>query len=179
MQLKKYYDHHHSRFIELEQDGCNLNAWKQNYGQALFAKHPKGFLVFLPPDELDVCDEYSKFDPYTVKNEDEFHKRRIDCTLEMIKEAINKIEGVPRILDLGCGQGHITSMIRKAFSDAEVSGLDYSISAIEYATDHYSGIDFIVGNAYEAPYSENYFDIVVCNNLWEHVSDHGFPVARI
>lgn len=91
----------------------------------------------------------------------------------------NNIQGVTRILDLGCGQGHITYEILQAFPDAEISGLDYSISAIDYAVDHFSGIDFAVGNAYECPYTQYYFNIVVCNNLWEHIPDPLLLLSRI
>jgi 2-polyprenyl-3-methyl-5-hydroxy-6-metoxy-1,4-benzoquinol methylase len=84
-----------------------------------------------------------------------------------------------RILDLGCGQGHITSKIQENFQSAEISGLDYSISAIEYAVALFPQIDFAVGNAYDPPYSEGYFDIVVCNNLWEHVPDPLFLLKEI
>mgnify|MGYP001092260761 CR=1 FL=1 len=154
---------------------------RNKYGKVSFSKHSKGFLVFLPPHELAMCDEYSEFDPYTVETniESDFHRRRIECTLQMVKEANNNIQCAPRILDLGCGQGHITYKILQAFPDAEISGLDYSISAIEYAVDHFSGIDFSVGNAYGCPYTWNYFDIVVCNNLWEHVPDPLFLLSRI
>jgi 2-polyprenyl-3-methyl-5-hydroxy-6-metoxy-1,4-benzoquinol methylase len=76
-----------------------------------------------------------------------------------------------KILDLGCGRGHITAQILQKFPDAEISALDYSISAIEYATEHFPDIDFAVGDACGPPYSANYFDIVICNNLWEHVPD--------
>jgi SAM-dependent methyltransferase len=74
-------------------------------------------------------------------------------------------------LDFGCGRGHVTARILEKFPHAEVSALDASLSAIEYAADHFSGIDFTVANAHAPPYSMGYFDIVVCNNLWEHVPD--------
>ena len=173
MKSQKYYDHHNDQQIDLDRDGCNLINWCEQYRQARFAIHPKGFLIFLSPDELEACDEYSDSDPYAFETnlDSEFHKRRIDCTLELIKDALQAIQGMPRILDLGCGQGHITARIQKEYPEAEISGLDYSISAIEYAVDHFPQIAFDVANAYKLPYASSYFDIVVCNNLWEHVPD--------
>ena len=181
MTTPKYFDHNNNRPIDIDKDGCSLNDWKKLQRTASFAKHPKGFPVFVPPHELEGSDEYSKSDPYTVEEriDSNFHRRRIECTLQMIEEATNNIKRAPRILDIGCGQGHITYKILQAVPDAEVSGFDYSISAIEYAAEHFSGIDFAVGNAYQCPYSENYFDIVVCNNLWEHVPDPLLLLSRI
>ena len=72
---------------------------------------------------------------------------------------------------MGCGQGHITAKIKESYPSAEISALDYSLSAIEYAVSHFSDIDFACGSAYACPYTERYFDIVVCNNIWEHVPD--------
>ena len=171
MNSDKYYDYTNAHPIDLKKDGCELDKWNESYGKATFAKHPKGFLVFLPPSKLNLCDEYKDADPYSVEEriDNAFHKRRIDCTLEMINEAIKSIDGTPRILDIGCGEGHITGIIKQTLPETEVSALDYSISAVEYATEHFPDCDFIVGDAYNAPYTENYFDIVVCNNLWEHV----------
>jgi 2-polyprenyl-3-methyl-5-hydroxy-6-metoxy-1,4-benzoquinol methylase len=175
----KYYTWHEQRPIDLERDGCELATWKDQQGRALFAQHPEGFLVFLPPEKLDVNDEYRVSDPYAAAEKSEFHNRRTDCTLELLKAAVSLLDEKPRILDLGCGEGHITAEMHKLWPNAEISGLDYSISAIRYANAHFRGIDFVVGNAYDSPYSEGYFNIVVCNNLWEHVPDPLVLLNRI
>ncbi len=76
-----------------------------------------------------------------------------------------------KILDLGCGKSFITAEIKKQSPGAELSGLDYSLSAIDFAAQKFKEIDFCVANALDPPYASNYFDLVVCNNLWEHVPD--------
>ena len=181
MPLEKYYDYKTSQPIDIATGGCPMDKWADLHENAQFARHPKGFLVFLPPDALEVSDEYKDADPYTVEinSKSDFHDRRIGCTLEMLRDAAQSISGHPEILDLGCGQGHITQRLRDALPEAGLSGLDYSVSAIEYAVERFPGIDFIVGNAYEPPYTDNYFDIVVCNNLWEHVPDPLLLLRRI
>jgi 2-polyprenyl-3-methyl-5-hydroxy-6-metoxy-1,4-benzoquinol methylase len=177
----EYYDYKNHRPINLAKDGCELIEWSQFCEEAPFARHPKGFPVFLKPDKIAKSDEYKESDPYTVELnlKSGFHQRRLDCTLAMIAEALNQVQGIPSLLDLGCGQGHITARIKEHFPNLEISALDYSISAIEYAVDHFPGIDFAVGDAYEPPYPENHFDIVVCNNIWEHVPDPLFLIKSI
>ena len=130
---------------------------------------------------LVASDEYSESDPYNVEEnmDSEFQARRIELTVDLLREAVPSTHDTPQILDLGCGQGHITDRMRQALKGAEITALDYSASAIEYAHEHFPQIDFAVGNAYESPYSSSFFDVVVCNNLWEHVPDPLFLLSRI
>lgn len=178
MQRIKYYDHKNGRPLNAELDGCALCEWGRLYGKALFAKHPKGFNVFLSPDRIADSDEYADSDPYTF-SDSEFHTRRKELTIDLVREAVSLIQGTPQVLDLGCGQGHITEKMRQALNWAEFTGLDYSVSAIEYAHQHFPQIDFAVGDAYHSPYANEFFDVVVCNNLWEHVPDPLFLLSRI
>ena len=177
----EYYDHAKDRAVDVHEHGCQLADWEDRYGTASFARHPDGFLVFLPPKEINPSDEYNGSDPYAVESglRGDFQKRRVECTLELVQEATQRFRGVVRILDLGCGQGHITSKIREALPQAEIAGLDYSISAITYANKKFPGIDFVVASAYQCPYRRSYFDIVICNNLWEHVPDPLLLLSKI
>jgi 2-polyprenyl-3-methyl-5-hydroxy-6-metoxy-1,4-benzoquinol methylase len=177
----KYYDYINNRPLDLESDGCDLAEWNRLYGDYRFARHPKGFRIFLPPERLGASDEYADSDPYAVDQnmDSEFHTRRIEITLDLVREAVSLQQDTPQILDLGCGQGHITERIRQALNGASVTGLDYSVSAIEYAYEHFPEIDFAVGDAYESPYAHGFFDLVVCNNLWEHVRDPLFLLSKI
>lgn len=177
----KYYDDVNNRLLDLELDGCDLESWGQLHGRCRFARHPEGFLVFLPPDKLDICDEYAVSDPYEVEQniDGEFHGRRIELTVALVREAVSAKKDKLQILDLGCGQGHISDKIRQALKGAEVTGLDYSLSSIEYAHGHFPEVEFAVGDAYNSPFAPGFFDVVVCNNLWEHVSDPLFLLSKI
>ncbi|MEC4684597.1 MAG: class I SAM-dependent methyltransferase [Nitrospirota bacterium] len=172
MHSDKYYDWSCQRVLN-EADGCRYEDWENKSDDFPFAIHPEGFPIFLSPQELYDSDEYSEGDPYALEGniEDEFHRQRIDSTLYLLKAALDEKISAPKILDIGCGQGHITAEIKKNFPDAEISGLDYSVSAISYAANKFSGIDFCVADACNPPYCREYFDVVVCNNLWEHVPD--------
>ena len=181
MSKPKYYDYTNNLPINLESDGCDLDEWNRLYEDSQFARHPKGFNIFLPPEKIVVSDEYSESDPYTVEEniESDFHRRRIELTVDLVREAVSSIKDTPQILDLGCGQGHITEKIRQEVKGVELSGLDYSVSAVEYGNEHFPQIDFVVGDAYDSPYASGFFDVVVCNNIWEHVPDPLFLLSRI
>ena len=168
-----------SQPLKPELYGCSLEEWQNNPKNAYFALHPKKFPIFLPHDEIISRDEYLEGDPYHVaENVDGlFNRNRIDSTLELIKEALGVIERVPgkslKILDLGCGEGHITNRIDSHFSSENVSlfGLDLSLSAIEVGADLFPNLEFAVGDVYKVPFAPGFFDIAICNNLWEHVPD--------
>ncbi|NOZ25652.1 MAG: class I SAM-dependent methyltransferase [Nitrospirae bacterium] len=167
----KYYDWSRSRPLSTA-DGCTYEDWKEDScGGFAFAVHPDGFPVFLPYRRLCDSDEYSGGDPYEVEANMEgwFHTQRIDSTLYLLRAALDEGRTAPRILDIGCGQGHITAAIRERFPEAEISGLDSSLTAVRYAVKRFPGIDFCVADACDPPYSGEYFDVVVCNNVWEHV----------
>jgi len=174
MRENEYYDTEGGIVLTSSQ-GCPLEEWRSGTTSAKFAVHESGFPVFLRPSEIDDRDEYGEDDPYDVLDGSgemtSFHQCRLSGTVHLLEEATRRVGTCPKILDLGCGLGHITAEIQRRFPFAEVSGLDGSISAIAAAKKAYEGIDFVVADAYCPPYLPGYFDIVICNNIWEHVPD--------
>jgi len=151
-------------------DGLKHDDWlrfgfkESNYS---YTTHPAGFRIFISPE---TTDEWEEGDPYNFSLEKPFDKARVDSTILLIKSVFD-YRAEFKLLDIGCGRGFITNEISKEFRHAEISAMDYSISAIEQAYSKFQGIDFIVADAFALPYSKEYFDIVVMNNLFEHVTD--------
>lgn len=170
--IDKYYDYKLDKPIDIQNDGCNFNNWKEMGTDYPFALHNDGFKIFVNYASLSIDDEYSDIDPYTVTENSNFHNRRLKGTIEMITMALNKInkENV-KLLDIGCGMGYFTDIISNTFSNIDVTACDYSISAIKYANAHFPKIDFSVADIHELPYTEKYFDIIVLNNIFEHIPD--------
>jgi len=169
--MNLYYSEKKKSSINIESDSCSIEDWmmdKQNFDCCI---HKNGFYVFLNPEEIESSDEYKNDDPYVVMDqlESDFQQRRLKATIDLIPPKY-KNENL-KLLDIGCGEGHFTDVIKKEFSNFEVHGLDYSVSAIDFAHKTFKDINFITANAYHPPYQNEYFDIVVCNNLWEHVPD--------
>lgn len=65
-----------------------------------------------------------------------------------------------RILDLGCGTGHLTNQI--ALSGAQIIGLDISQAMIEQARQNYPELEFVQADAVAFSFSEP-FDAVFSN----------------
>jgi ubiquinone/menaquinone biosynthesis C-methylase UbiE len=84
---------------------------------------------------------------------------------------IDSIKGKPRrILDLGCGTGSTTLMLKQAFPQAQVTGLDFSPYMLVMA-DHKAkaaglNIQWRHGNAEETGFPDASFDLVTASLLF-------------
>ena len=74
-----------------------------------------------------------------------------------------------RLLDIGCASGEHTLYYLKKCN--KVFGVDANKDLIETANERYPQIKFRVANAESLPFAKNYFDVVVMNDVLEHVED--------
>lgn len=89
----------------------------------------------------------------------------------LIRQA--QIENGHWVLDLGCGTGTLTIMIKKAHPRAEVFGLDADLKALETARAKAKKaeveITFQREMAFELPYPDEYFDRVLSSLVFHHL----------
>jgi 2-polyprenyl-3-methyl-5-hydroxy-6-metoxy-1,4-benzoquinol methylase len=74
----------------------------------------------------------------------------------------------PKLLDLGCGPGWYTEKLARF---GEVTAIDLSDEAINIARSRYPGITFTAGNFYQLPIPLEHFDVVVSQEVIDHVED--------
>jgi len=79
--------------------------------------------------------------------------------LSMIRSLIP--ESVTSILDAGCGNGLITNEL---IQDYDATGLDYSEAALSYVNGK-----TLLGSITNIPCADNNFDLVMCNEVLEHL----------
>jgi len=86
------------------------------------------------------------------------------------------VQSPRRIIDLGCGPGNSTEVLRRRWPEAEITGLDSSPEMIAAATKAYPGGQWVLGDiaTWEAA---SPFDIVFSNAALQWVRDHArvFP----
>ncbi|MCU0525639.1 MAG: methyltransferase domain-containing protein [Elainella sp. Prado103] len=87
------------------------------------------------------------------------------------KELIDRIQGQPRrILDLGCGTGSTTLLLKKAFPQSEVIGLDLSPYMLVVAEDKAQPLGLTIrwlhGNAEHTGFPDSSFDLVTASLLF-------------
>lgn len=170
---------HTGEVIDLSRETNSIHEIKINFENSPLVRYDDGFHVFLEPSLVDKLDEYKCGDPYGIEmNVDSpFQLARINQTLKILEEILpSKDRKGITILDIGCGQGYITARIKDKYKDCTVSGVDLSISAIKKAHLMFNEIQFLVADANSLPYKDASFDILIFNNIWEHVAD---PVSMI
>ena len=87
-------------------------------------------------------------------------------------EVLNKYHFVaPRILDAGCGDGANLRHLVKV-PGSIVFGVDNNLLRLERAQKNSDTQPFLVlGNILERSFAEDYFDIILCNHVIEHIEE--------
>ncbi|WP_336788488.1 class I SAM-dependent methyltransferase [Paenibacillus sp. MMO-177] len=79
-----------------------------------------------------------------------------------------------RILDLGCGTGTLTILLKQTYPKAEVTGIDIDPKVLQIAERKAENmgmdITFNQGIAFELPYSNNSFDLIVTSLMFHHLT---------
>lgn len=148
--------------------------WIENTDYTGISLHPDGFYIFITHDQAISLDEYQEgtSDPYWEKTNPGYKDAEAcmnECTLELIDIAGLKSDPSTCILDVACGKGSITANIKKKYPSTTIIGLDLSLTAIQEAVKEYNDIQFIVADSFTMPFAPKSFDLVVCNNFWEHI----------
>lgn len=79
-----------------------------------------------------------------------------------------KIESV---LDAGCAEGFGLNNIRKNRSVKRLAGLDRSVESIALGKKLHPFIKFTKGDIYQMKYQTNQFDLVICTEVLEHLTN--------
>tara|TARA_B100002051_G_scaffold256989_1_gene273975 strand:+ start:255 stop:941 length:687 start_codon:yes stop_codon:yes gene_type:complete len=84
--------------------------------------------------------------------------------VKMIKFSGNIDDSI--ILDIGCGEGFLLRMVKKA---KKIVGIDMSRTAIKRAKSLSDNIEYHIGDASNMPFEDNSFDIIFSSEVLEHV----------
>lgn len=89
--------------------------------------------------------------------------------LEELELVLNALPKGSKVLDVGCGTGHLTNWIKsKGF---EVYGLEASDAMFQLATHNFPEIDFKQGISSKLPYQDNYFDLIIAVEVLRYLDD--------
>ena len=109
--------------------------------------------------------EYS----YADSNSGHHHAYLMPPLLELLSQGKLSSPSLPRVLDLGCGNGTLSNLI--AQQGYEVVGVEESESGFKFARQNFPECHFIQASIYDLPYAdlENSFNIVISPEVIEHL----------
>lgn len=115
-----------------------------------------------------------------IKSTEKLINYRYKPFAKRVEDSINKfgIEGIPKILDIGCGPGFLLFEIKKLIPDVRLVGVDSSEQMLEIAKEKAEQndngeIELKKGFAEDIPLPDDDLDVVVCLNCL-----HDFKDAR-
>lgn len=82
-----------------------------------------------------------------------------------------------RVLDIGCGAGYSSELIRQA--GASVVGVDAAQGLVDHANKTYDGIDFHVGGMEGLRFDDDEFDVVFAANSVQYAGDLGVALDEL
>jgi SAM-dependent methyltransferase len=91
---------------------------------------------------------------------DSFFALVTNQAIDAILDSFGTLRG-KRLLDLGCGTGHLAAAAAKRGAEAE--GIDFASAMIEAAAANYPEVKFAEGDAEDLPFEDQCFDCVACS----------------
>lgn len=83
------------------------------------------------------------------------------------------------ILDVGCGEGFTLSELKQNNIKAEMEGVDSLNEAIELGNRTNPDLKLRKGDIYNLNYKDNSFDVVLCTEVLEHLTDPKKALAEL
>ena len=102
-----------------------------------------------------------------------WHNSRFNGVLKVIQPV-----GGP-VLDVCCHGGTFTKVILSKIGSKDIYGVDVSHSAIQYAQKKIPFGKFKVADAAKLPYTNNFFNAVICLEVLEHVDNPSQALSEI
>jgi len=94
-----------------------------------------------------------------------WHTHKLSTVLSQISHSPKKI------LDVGCASGWFLSQLSNNFPDSVCFGIDSYKKAILYGENLYPYLKLITADVHNLPYPDKKFDLVVCTEVLEHVTN--------
>ena len=140
----------------------NKQASDPNSASSFLAAKPTGAdHLFMPEDHMEAL--YVSLNPFVRF----VHQNRI----ESIAKELPQKSGL-KILDAGCGEGHLLETCFKKYSGNQYYGIDITEIALEKARKRCSLSQFKRANLSSIGFESEFFDVVMCTEVIEHVIDY-------
>ena len=83
------------------------------------------------------------------------------------------------IIDVGCGEGYLLYCLEKKYPQSSLFGLDLTNGRIQATKKHVPKAKLLRGDIFELPFPDNTFDVVICSELLEHLTDYPKAISEL
>lgn len=84
-----------------------------------------------------------------------------------------------RVLDAGCGEGHVTGWIADTFPSADITGVDGRAGALAICRRQNPQVRTLEGDLRALPLAERSFELVVCTEVLEHLPEPSLVLREL
>lgn len=139
-----------------------------------------GIHAFLPGPQIQERDPYARgvFD-LELDESAPFHRMRLDTTLRLLEPILASCPDGGRLLDVGCGVGQTLEAMARSWPRLDLTGMDLSLTALEKAASRLPAAHWVLCDCAWFPFRDAHFQVVLLNNLIEHVPDPAPLLGRI
>lgn len=99
-----------------------------------------------------------------------FESQRTQPAIDLVKRIT--IKQPKNILDIGCGPGNSTSVLKKMYPQASILGVDNSKDMIERAKESYPDINFQICDVTTEIHKINDYDVIFSNACLQWIPNH-------
>lgn len=87
------------------------------------------------------------------------------------ERTLQEVKNGDKFLDIGCGVGLMTSMVKEKYPDCDVYGVDISAQVVEDNKKEHPNINYTQGEVGNLSYPDNFFDVIFSGETIEHLDE--------
>ena len=107
-----------------------------------------------------------------------YHGLKAEPRFDTVAKLFTSLTG-NRLLDLGCGDGDITLVLKASMHASEAYGVDLSEEAVKLASEKGIRALHLDLDDEALPFENSFFDVVYCGEIIEHVFDPDHLLAEV